>query len=153
MNPGPESPATLWWVTYSKTAAKLWARCWWMISCATVWLTLASKYHFIFIFCWLSNSQIIRHLCTINTALHTPPPRQTPPSPGHIAPWADTPPGRHTPWADTPWADSPRPVHAGILTPSPCAVHAGIQSTSGRYASHWNAFLLILIPYLSIYQC
>ena len=23
----------------------------------------------------------------------------------------------------------------------PCAVHAGIQSTSGQYASHWNAFL------------
>ena len=28
---------------------------------------------------------------------------------------------------------------------SPCAVHAGIWSTSGRYASHWNAFLLFKI--------
>ena len=33
--------------------------------------------------------------------------------------------GRHPPWADTPL----------------CAVHAGIRSTSGCYASHWNAFL------------
>ena len=44
-------------------------------------------------------------------------------------PWADTPPptppGRH------PWADTPVPVHAGI------------RSTSSRYASHWNAFLLV----------
>ena len=24
----------------------------------------------------------------------------------------------------------------------PCAVHAGIRSTSGRYASYWNAILL-----------
>ena len=49
-------------------------------------------------------------------------------SPGPVAdtpPWADTPLGRHPPWADT----------------SLCAVHAGIRSTSGWYASHWNAFL------------
>ena len=26
----------------------------------------------------------------------------------------------------------------------PCAVHAGIWSTSGQYASHWNAFLLLI---------
>ena len=65
------------------------------------------------------------------------------------------------PWVDTPWADTPCPVHAGIHTPTAqcmlrytplfpvhagihihlCAVHAGIRSTSGRYASHWNAFL------------
>ena len=37
---------------------------------------------------------------------------------------ADTTPGQTPTWAD-----------------APCAVHAGIQSTSGRYASHWNAFL------------
>ena len=34
----------------------------------------------------------------------------------------------------SPEADSP-----------PCAVHAGIRSTSGRYASHWNAFLFSLL--------
>ena len=39
----------------------------------------------------------------------------------------------HThPWTDTPRADSP-----------PCAVHAGIRSTSGRYVSYWNAILFI----------
>ena len=47
------------------------------------------------------------------------------------------------------WADTPRqtpPGHPPLLpsacwdTP-PCTVHAGIRSTSGRYASHWNAFL------------
>ena len=38
------------------------------------------------------------------------------------------PPGRH----------SHCPVHAGIHTPS---VHAGVRSTSGQYASQWNAFL------------
>ena len=42
-------------------------------------------------------------------------------------PRADTPPGRHTPWSDIP------------------PVHAGIRSTSGRYASHWNTFLLRFI--------
>ena len=49
--------------------------------------------------------------------------------------------GVETSWACTP----PRQVHllAGI-PPSrytPCTVHAGIQSTSKQYASHWNAFL------------
>ena len=53
---------------------------------------------------------------------------------------ADTP-----PWADIPSrVDTPPcPVHAGIQPP--CSVHAGIQSTSGLYASHWKAFLLIRI--------
>ena len=38
----------------------------------------------------------------------------------------------HTPWADTPPGRHPR------------AVHAGIRSTSGRYASYWNAILYSL---------
>ena len=46
------------------------------------------------------------------------PPGQTPPLPGQT----------HTPWADT-----------------PCTVHAGMWSTSRRYASYWNAFLLLNI--------
>ena len=38
-------------------------------------------------------------------------------------------------------------VHGGVsathtLARPPCPVHAGIRSTSGRYASHWNAFFL-----------
>ena len=82
---------------------------------------------------------------------------------GRYTPWAGTPLGRyipkqvhpqqvHTPWAGTPPAQCmlgytlPCPVHARVHPPlpPPCTVHAGIWSTSGRYASHWNAFLLIL---------
>ena len=72
--------------------------------------------------------------------------------------WAGTPLGRYTssppgqvpprqvhPLAGTP----PRQVHppGQIHTPqagTPPMVHAGIRSTSGRYASYWNAFLLSL---------
>ena len=62
-----------------------------------------------------------------------------------IAYWDTHPPG---PEADTPWARPPprtrgrhpRARHPPGRTP-PCAVHAGIRSTSGRYASHWTAFL------------
>ena len=45
------------------------------------------------------------------------------------------PPGRHPPGHTPPGQTPPR------QTP-PCPVHAGIRSTSGRFASHWNAFLL-----------
>ena len=44
----------------------------------------------------------------------------------HIPPWADTPSGRHPPGRPPPGRHP----------------HAGIWSTSGQYASHWNAFLL-----------
>ena len=55
-----------------------------------------------------------------------------------------TPPGRHTP-RPTP----PAQCVLGYTPPAQCmlgympsrAVHAGIQSTSRRYASHWNTFL------------
>ena len=60
--------------------------------------------------------------------------------------------GRHNPWADTSQADTPGQRNPWQRTPpgaenppvqtTPCAVHAGIRSTSGRYASHWNAFML-----------
>ena len=63
----------------------------------------------------------------------TPSPRQTPP--GHSLGRYPPPPSRHPPWADT-----SRPVHAVIHTPHP--VHAGIRSTSRRYASYWNVYLL-----------
>ena len=52
---------------------------------------------------------------------HTPS-GQTPPGQTHSL-------GRHPPPADTPGQSLP------------CPVHAGIQLTSGRCASHWNAFL------------
>ena len=94
---------------------------------------------------------------------------------GDYQPPSIHPPSGQTPaCADTPlWADTPCPVHAGIHTPlcpvhigihtlpaqcmpgytppmhagilPPCPVHARIQLTSGRYASHCNAFLLTLI--------
>ena len=54
----------------------------------------------------------------------------------HTPPRTDTPPGQTPP----PPGQTPHcPVHAGIHIP--CPVNAGIRSTSGRYASHWNAFL------------
>ena len=60
---------------------------------------------------------------------------QVPPhSPKQVHPLGQVhphPPGRH-PLADTlplPWQTLP------------CARHAGIRSTNGRYASHWNAFV------------
>ena len=90
----------------------------------------------------------------------TDPPRQTPPpSLGrHHPPWADTP-RADTPWTDPPLADTPTlpgqtppslgrhspgrhpPPNACWDTHTPYPVHAGIRSTRGRYASHWNAFL------------
>ena len=48
-----------------------------------------------------------------------------------IACW-DTPLARDQRQTPPSWADAP------------CKVHAGIRSTSGRYASHWNVFLLNL---------
>ena len=63
--------------------------------------------------------------------------------------WAGTPHGRHTPLAGIlPWAGTPRlaATHPWAGTPPPAgtppAMHAGIRSTSGRYVSYWNAFLL-----------
>ena len=53
-----------------------------------------------------------------------------------------TPPGRYIPWQVYPRAGTPNQV--GTLPPPgtpPTTVHAGIRSTSGQYASTWNAFL------------
>ena len=56
-----------------------------------------------------------------------------------IACW-DTPPFWQTaPWADTRQTPLGRHPHPGQTTPY--TVHAGIQSTSRQYTSHWNAFL------------
>ena len=52
----------------------------------------------------------------------------------------------HHPCRQPPGQTLPCPMHAGIHTP-PRAVHAGIRSTSGRYASYWNAFLFLdIVP-------
>ena len=63
-----------------------------------------------------------------------PPGRYTPP--GWVHPL-----GRYTLWqVHPPWAGTPRQVHP-LDRYTPLAMHAGIRSTSGRYASYWNAFL------------
>ena len=58
------------------------------------------------------------------------PPEQTPITRQTLPHWTDPP-----PWADTPPGQ----------TPHPCAVIAGIRSTSWRYASYWNAILFAFI--------
>ena len=67
---------------------------------------------------------------------------------GQTPPWAH-PPGTHTLGTHSPGKQPPAQCMLGYTTtlPSacwdtpPCPVHAGIRSTSGRYASYWNAFL------------
>ena len=59
-------------------------------------------------------------------------------------PWSDTPMGRHPLLGrHPPGRHTPAKCMLGF-TPL-CAVHAGIRSTSGRYASYWNAFLLVIL--------
>ena len=61
-------------------------------------------------------------------------------------PGADTPPGtenRHPPGADT-----PQSRHTPRTKPPPREAESSIRSTSGRYASYWNAFLLFFISIL-----
>ena len=51
---------------------------------------------------------------------------------------------RHPPGTRSrhPQADNPLGIHPLLgRQPPPWAVHAGIRSTSGRYASHWNTVL------------
>ena len=78
------------------------------------------------------------------------PPEQThtplPPRTRHIPPEQTAPPGadtpqtrrtpqsRHPPRSRPPWESPPHPREADCI----------IRSTSGRYASYWNAFLLII---------
>ena len=53
--------------------------------------------------------------------------------------------GRGT-WTGTPWQVHPPGRYTPQQVPPPGpATHAGIRSTSGRYASYWNAFLFLLV--------
>ena len=88
------------------------------------------------------------------------PPSQVHPQAGtpsrQVHPQAGTPPRQVHPQAGT---GTPRHLHPlGRYTPwqvhPPSSVHAGIGSTSGRYASYWNAFLLEnIVCYLTNCLC
>ena len=59
---------------------------------------------------------------------------------GQTPPWPDIPLAR-LPWPDPPVDGQTSPLGRHPLGwQPPCAVHAGIRSTRGQYASHWNAF-------------
>ena len=79
-----------------------------------------------------------------------PPGRYTHPRPLAGTPLASTPPGRYTSPAGTPPTQQVHPLAGTTSHPTgtppgqvhpPAKVHAGIRSTSGRYVSHWYAFL------------
>ena len=67
-------------------------------------------------------------------------------TPNRYSPLQVHPPGRYPQAGTPPSRYTPRQVHTlGRYTRRQVhlpAMHAGIQSTSGRYASYWNAFLL-----------
>ena len=81
---------------------------------------------------------------SVHAGIHSPgantPQEQTPPPLG-----ADTPPRSRPPRADThPRSRHPpgsRPPQSRHTAPSPWEADCSIRSTSGRYASYWNAFL------------
>ena len=82
-----------------------------------------------------------------------PPGSRHPPDQAHPLDQAHTPQTRHTPLgADTPPGADPQPPGPGTHPPRadpprstdtpPWEADCSIRSTSGRYASYWNAFLL-----------
>ena len=75
------------------------------------------------------------------------PGRENPPGQGRTPPRQGDPPGRETPQAGrTPLgADTPSPG-----ADPPRAAHSSIRSTSGRYASYWNAFLFTMFFIMSL---
>ena len=94
----------------------------------------------------------------------------TPPPPGADTPgskhppWEQTPPradtphrSRHPPGADTPREQTPldQVYHPGSGIPPPPEADSGIRSTSGRYTSYWNAFLLWYISHqvIVVWEC
>ena len=70
----------------------------------------------------------------------TDPPPQTRPPREQALPWDQTPPGADPSREQTP----PRTRPPWEQTPPPPPGNSSIRSTSGRYASYWNAFLWIL---------
>ena len=75
-----------------------------------------------------------------DTPWSRPPSERTPPQNRHPPEQTSPPPSR----ADIPGADIPQEqTPPGAETPR--EVDSGIQSTSARYASYWNAFLFIFV--------
>ena len=77
---------------------------------------------------------------SVHAGIPSPLPEQTPPPQSRHPPGSRHPLGsRHPPEADTPLgADTPGGRHR------PPRADSGIRSMSGRYASYWNAFLVLI---------
>ena len=75
-----------------------------------------------------------------HTPLEQTPREQTPPS-RHPPPRADTPLGADTPQSRSPPEQTPPKADTPPRADTPREADSTIQSTSGRYASYWNAFL------------
>ena len=77
----------------------------------------------------------------------TPPPRRRTPQAGRTPPRQGGPPSREEPpspdQADTPPDQAEPPPRTRQTTPPPPEADSRIRSTSGRYASYWNAFLFV----------
>ena len=72
----------------------------------------------------------------------TLPPEQTSPPPSrHSLPQSRHPPGADTPLEQTPPREQTAPPQSRHPLPPPREAYCSIRSTSGRYASYWNAFL------------
>ena len=73
----------------------------------------------------------------------TPSPRADTPGADTHHPWSKHHPGADTPWEQTPpGADTPPGSrHPTGSRDPPLEADSGIRSTSGQYASYWNAFL------------
>ena len=79
------------------------------------------------------------------------PPEQTPPGPDTTTPPGADPPGVDPPWSRPPRPDTTTPPRPDTTTPPgsrhppgpdpPQEADYSIRSTSGQYASYWNAFL------------
>ena len=88
--------------------------------------------------CWDTTPRT-RHPPEQSTPLEQTPPDQTP-----CPPWSRHPGSRHPPWSRPPRSRSPtEQTPWEQIPPPPREADSSIRSTSGRYASYWNAFLVI----------
>ena len=93
-------------------------------------------------------STLYRTLCVLKTILLVTPPTHPPhpPRPKADPPGGRPPRSRHpSPQRQTPLGADKEQTPPPSRLPSPREANSGIRSTSGRYASYWNAFLLNII--------